>query len=89
MARRFVEGSGPDPFADEFEWSARVLREAPGLLVPDSVAVRTGPHPGRAWRLLRGRLRLLFGNAIEPPEKAWFALRLAEDALGYLRRRVA
>ena len=86
VGRRFVEGSHLNPFANELEWVARILGDAPGLLVPESVAVRTGVGPGRARRLLGERLRLLLGNAIEPNEKPWFALRLAEDALGHLRR---
>jgi hypothetical protein len=93
VAGTSLDGSRLDPFADELEWSARLLRRVPGLLVPDSVAVRVplGPRDARKRerRELRERLSLLLGDAIETREKAWFALRLAEDTLAHLRRGAA
>jgi len=79
-----------DVFSDDLEWSARLLGEHPGLLVPTSVAVReTGAGPPRralARRELVSRGRLLLGDAIERGDKPWFAFRFLEEALAELPR---
>ena len=79
------------PFADDLEWSARLLKHRPGLLVPASVAVRL--QRGRRTRPrvvgleLARRTRLLLGDAIEFGDKPWFAFRFVEEALAELSAR--
>jgi len=74
-----------DPFADDLEWTARLLRDRPGLLVPASVAVREAGADGSCAALARPELarrgRLLLGGAIELRDKPWFAFRFLEEAL--------
>ena len=67
----------------DMEWTARLLKHELGLLVPASVVVRrsTAARPEAA-----GLVRLLVSDALEPAEKPWFALRLAEVAAGAARR---
>ena len=77
-----------DVLADDLEWTARLLGEHQGFLVPASVAVRetgTGRTRGAlAGRELLGRGRLLLGDAIERGDKPWFAFRFLEEALAEL-----
>jgi hypothetical protein len=63
---------------DSVEWTARLLKEAPGYLVPASVAVRRAPAAGHGFGR---RLALLRGDALAAGEKPWFGFRLMEDAL--------
>jgi hypothetical protein len=67
----------------DLEWTARLLRDAPGFLVPQSVAVRTSVRRSEAAPLLR----LVLSDALAPREKPWFAGRLAETALAALTGR--
>ena len=71
------------PADDALAWSARLLKERLGVLVPASVAVRRAPTPARPD--LAGRLRLLASDALKAGEKPRFAVRLAEDALAARR----
>jgi rhamnopyranosyl-N-acetylglucosaminyl-diphospho-decaprenol beta-1,3/1,4-galactofuranosyltransferase len=82
-----IERCGPPPGGgDDLVWSARVLRDGFGALVPGSVAVRA--TPGAPPRVsVRGWARLLVGDALTPREKPWFAFRLAEDAWAGARGR--
>ena len=92
------------PLDDDLAWTAGLLKHEPGLLVPASVAVRTGPAWGGATpagsehtragayasRAELGRwLRLLSGDALAPRERAWFGFRLAELALATARTRLS
>ena len=72
------------PADDGLAWSARLLKDEPGYLVPASVGVRRTPRRGRD---LRERLALLRGDALERAEKPWFAFRLIEDAVSGAGRR--
>lgn len=67
------------PARDDILWSARVLRSAPGLLVPASVVVAgdDGPAP---LELLEW-CRLLLSSALMRMEKPWFLFWLLEAAL--------
>ena len=84
---------GVPPGAAALEWTARVLRGAPGYLVPASVAVaRTAPG-GSADALGAGpRADLLAAGALiaspafAPREKARIALEVSSRALGAGRR---
>jgi hypothetical protein len=57
--------------ADDLEWTARVLRDAPGYLVPGSVAVRRGPRRAGV-RQLAGAARMLAGDGLDAQERLWF-----------------
>lgn len=78
------------PFED-LVWTARLLRDGPGYLVPSSVAVAASdplgalPAGERNARELRARAAMLRGDALEPREKAWFLFALAERGLRALR----
>ncbi len=65
--------------ADDLEWTARILRDAPGYLVPRSVAHRAGPlrRPLHA----RNRLRMLRSDAWVAQEPVWWAFMLAVDLI--------
>jgi hypothetical protein len=65
-----------------FAFTAELLRDSPGYLVPASAAALEGPAPER----LAARARTLRG-AWRGPEAAWFALRLAADARRSLTAR--
>jgi len=69
----------------DLEWTARLLRREPGLLVPTSVVVRaqTGRRPARAR--VASTLRLL--AALEPRERLWFAVHFGDQALTSWRAR--
>lgn len=63
------------------EWTVRLLGRAPGVLVPGSVAVRSGAR--RSRETLPSHLRALV--ALEPAERMWFAFHLAEHELAIRR----
>jgi len=65
--------------ADDLEWTARILRDAPGYLVPRSVARRAGPL--RRPRHARNRLRMLRSDAWVAQEPVWWAFMLAVDLI--------
>ncbi len=73
--------------ADDLEWTARMLRDDPGYLVPGSVAVRTGPAPALSPAEVRDRLRMLRGDGWVAQEPVWFGYVLAVEAGRDLRRR--
>jgi hypothetical protein len=75
------------PFADDLEWTARLLKERRGLLVPASVAVRQPGARVSARPEPWSRLRLLLGDAVELGDKPWFAFRFIEQAVADLRGR--
>lgn len=61
-------------------WTARVLKQEPGLLVPASVAVRR-VEAGDSLRVQpAARLRLVTSEAFEPRERPWLAFHLAVEA---------
>lgn len=84
-----IERSGPPradlPGADDLEWTARLLRDAPGYLVPGSVVRRPAPVR-RGVREARDRARLLRSPAWAPQEALWFAYTSAGQALRSGRR---
>jgi hypothetical protein len=80
--RRGLPHAGPER---ALEWTARLLRDAPGFLVPQSVAVRSPVRRSDVGALLR----LVLSDALAPREKPWFAGRLAETALAALTGRSA
>jgi GT2 family glycosyltransferase len=84
VSRRAVTAFGLPAPGRDLDWTARVLKDGLGLLVPDSVVTRP---PADAGLELGGRLRLLLGSSLRPGEKPLFAFRLAEALLDRLRRR--
>jgi hypothetical protein len=80
--RRGLERLGLPTAGREVEWTARLIKRGPGLLVPDSIAVRRPPtrRPD-----LAGLLRLVLSDALERREKPWFCFHLAEQALAAAR----
>jgi hypothetical protein len=56
---------------DDLEWTARVLRGAPGYLVPRSVALRPEPRRARPQQAL-GVARMLAGDGLDRQERLWF-----------------
>jgi hypothetical protein len=77
--RRGFEGGGPSAGGDGSEWSARLLKREPGLLVPQSVATRRRAREPRPS--LATLARLVAGDALRPPERTWLAFRLLEEAI--------
>jgi hypothetical protein len=73
----------PHTPAAALEWTARILRDATGYLVPDSVAVA---GPAARGASLRARGALLVGPAFAPAEKPALALELMSRAAGAGRR---
>lgn len=73
--------------ADDLEWTARVLRDDAGYLVPRSVAVRTTPAhgPSLSPAEVRDRVRMVRGDGWVGHEPVWFAFMLGVDALRDLR----
>jgi hypothetical protein len=73
-----------DTIERDLEWTARVLKRGRGLLVPESVAIRTssGDPPGRSE--VSASLRAL--AALEPRERLWFAVYFGQRALARRRR---
>lgn len=70
-----MDGAGAD-----LMWTARLLEDGVGLLVPESVVVA----PVRTWReqleLVRGWARLLASDALPAREKPWIGFIYAERA---------
>ena len=88
VARGGIERCGlprPDRPGDDLVWTARLLRRDPGLLVPASLVRRGSVDRAAALVSPAGWARLLFGGALRPGEKPWFAFRLAEEALAEIR----
>lgn len=85
---------GLPPAAAALEWTARALRDAPGYLVPESVAVAEGASPDGSADALDADPRrdliaggtLLTTPAFGAREKARIALELSSRALGAARR---
>jgi hypothetical protein len=82
----------PRPAAG-LEWTARILRTAPGYLVPASVAVAARPPRGAVGALdgdplldLRAGSRLLAGRAFSAREKLWLGAEVTSRAAGAGRR---
>ena len=63
------------------EWTARLLRDERGYLVPTSVAVRSDREAPNPRRALRNRARMLRGDTWGTEEKLWFGFLLAQDAV--------
>jgi hypothetical protein len=90
-----VRAAAPGPATDlagtELTWTARLLRAAPGVLVPDSVVVRSraarGLHRPPPARRAASTLRLLRG--LESNEQLWFGSYLLERASASLRERLS
>lgn len=75
-----------DPFLDDLEWTARLLKSRTGLLVPGSLGTRvSGSATRRGVRELPRRVKLLLGDSVELGDKPWFAFRFAEEAVADLR----
>lgn len=70
--------------ADDLEWTARLLRDAPGYLVPGSRATRTATRT-RGPREWADRVRMLRSPAWMPLEASWFAYASALEAAGTRR----
>lgn len=73
-------------FGDDLVWTARLLRDEPGLLAPASVVVRR-PRSQRAELRQRresaaAMLRLLLSDGLKLEEKAWYGGRLVEELAG-------
>jgi hypothetical protein len=78
-------------FGEDLVWSARVLKDKPGLFVPASVAVRR-PMSDRAAAKRRRTsvaetVRLLLSDGLRPGEKTWFGGRLGEELLALMGAR--
>lgn len=73
---------------DYLDWTAALLKDDLGLLVPTSVVVR--PGAGRASTPIEpaSRLRFVWGDALEPRERPWFAFHVAGEAVAALRSQV-
>lgn len=61
------------------EWTARILRDDRGYLVPASRAVRADREAPAVRRSLRNRARMLRGDTWGREEKLWFGFLLAQD----------
>lgn len=80
-------------WADDVEFTARVLREAPGYLVPDSLVRHwtKAPHTsvtdsgGRFYFHVRNSLWLLRGHAWQPRERVTHLKGIAKTLVQYLR----
>ncbi len=85
----------PDYFiwGDDVEFTARILRDNPGYLVPESrvyhlTATASGPDTvtdARFYYHVRNSLRLLRGSALAPAERLDYARYYARTILRYLR----
>lgn len=77
---------------EDLEWTARLLRQETGYLVPASIAVRLSPAtsiPGSGLTedlQLPSRFNMLRGSAWDEEEKLWFGFLLAQDIARGLRR---
>src|SRR3954468_2949909 len=58
-------------------WTARLLRQEPGFLVPDSVA-EASAAPARGSHSARVAAQLLLGTALRPRERLRFGVELGE-----------
>lgn len=77
----------PDTPGAELAWSARLLAESTGLLVPQSVAVRRqAAGHRRDSGLIAAWIRLLSSDALPTREKLWIAFIYAERAVALIRR---
>jgi GT2 family glycosyltransferase len=78
-----VGGPRPDfvSHGEVLEWTARLLRDESGYLVPASVAVRADREAPDRRREFVNRARMLRGGAWRPDEKLWLAALLAEDVV--------
>lgn len=93
--RRAVERSGLPasrylPGSDDLEWTARILKDAVGYLVPDSVATRRAHETAGVrthLRHLRGRLKMLCGSTLQGEERLLYVQMSAQDALAEMRAR--
>lgn len=83
-------------WGDDFEWTARVLRDAPGYLVPESRVVHWTPQPHTAvtaadgerfYYHVRNSLRLLRGTSLRPFERASFGRYYVATLRRYLADR--
>ena len=91
--RRAGRRRGLPPGAEALEWTARVLRDAPGYLVPASVAVAETASPGGSADALAPDARadllaagaLIASPAFSPREKGRIALEVSLRALGAAR----
>lgn len=80
-------------WADDIEFTARVLRNAPGYLVPESVVHHWTKQPytsvtdsgGRFYFHVRNSLWLLRGSAWTPRERLTHAQGIAETLVQFLR----
>ncbi|MEJ7783511.1 MAG: hypothetical protein WKF96_01825 [Solirubrobacteraceae bacterium] len=84
--RRALDVHGPPrpDFAgadDDLEWTGRLLRDAPGYLVPGSSAVRPAAVAADATARTRSRVRILRGQAWAGTDRVWFAFRLLRGGL--------
>jgi hypothetical protein len=78
-------------FGDDLVWNARLMREWPGLLVPDSVVVRAPANRRTVARRRRASIlsggRLVLSDGLVGEERPWFVGRLVEELVALLRRR--
>jgi len=89
--RRAIGERGPPRLRSELdylEWTAGLLKDDLGLLVPSSVVVRASAGVAGARPELMSRLRFVRGEALEPRERPWFAFHVAQEALAGPRDRV-
>ena len=68
------DAAPPEGWAAEVAWTARLLRDRPGYLVPESRATRSLPAP-----TARERLQVLTTGRWRFAEGAWAAVRLSRD----------
>ncbi len=85
VSRAALELHGPP--RDDLGWTAQILREGTGLLVPQSVAVREAPVARNPWHDVRLRAAMLRGPAWGGEEKLWVGFLVAQDAARLLLRR--
>ncbi|CAA9500918.1 MAG: hypothetical protein AVDCRST_MAG85-1747 [uncultured Solirubrobacteraceae bacterium] len=73
--------------ADDLEWTARILREGHGYLVPRSLVTRPAAPGGTVLSAdeVRDRVRMLRGERWIAQEPVWFAFMLGVDATREIR----
>jgi len=81
LVRREALAARPARDEPALVWTARLLRDGPGFLVPDSVAEALGADGAASVNA-----RLLLGAALRPSERIRFAVELFERGLGAVRR---
>ena len=84
VRREAVERHGPPrvDFAgagDDLEWTGRMLRDAPGYLVPGSTVRFAHEVKADVRRLTRNRVRMLRGDGWVGAERLWSAFVLTEE----------